>query len=139
MSRFCQNCGKELRPDQDVCLGCGIYINKQPAKIKKKFNYSLYFVSTGIAMNILAFCFLGAYIEGGSVSYIGIGAPSICTLIGSLIQLAGSKNKIAVSIASLFYIIGAVSNLVGIEDISLFFILAIITSGLGFVFAYNMD
>ena len=30
MQKYCSNCGKELKEGADICLNCGVLINKQP-------------------------------------------------------------------------------------------------------------
>ena len=32
MAKFCTNCGKELQENQDVCLNCGMAVNKNTAR-----------------------------------------------------------------------------------------------------------
>ena len=37
MEKFCRNCGKELKVNADICLNCGVLINKNlPIKKSKK-------------------------------------------------------------------------------------------------------
>lgn len=31
MAKFCSNCGKELKSDQEVCLNCGVVVGKSTA------------------------------------------------------------------------------------------------------------
>ena len=32
MAKFCSNCGKELNDNADICLNCGVLVNKQESK-----------------------------------------------------------------------------------------------------------
>ena len=36
MGKFCTNCGKELKENADICLNCGIFINKTYKEKKVK-------------------------------------------------------------------------------------------------------
>ena len=33
MAKFCSNCGKELNDNADICLNCGVLVNKKESKI----------------------------------------------------------------------------------------------------------
>ena len=36
MNNFCSNCGKELKAGADICLHCGVLLNKPSAPVKNK-------------------------------------------------------------------------------------------------------
>ena len=38
MAKFCSNCGKELNDNADICLNCGVLINKEESKINSNKN-----------------------------------------------------------------------------------------------------
>ncbi len=38
MAKFCSNCGKELNDNADICLNCGVLINKEKSKINSNKN-----------------------------------------------------------------------------------------------------
>ena len=59
---FCQNCGKELNPNQAVCLNCGVAVKTEPAPIKKR-NGCLTAIIVAISIPI-GLIMLGAFISG---------------------------------------------------------------------------
>lgn len=38
MAKFCSNCGKELNDNADICLNCGVLVNKQESKTNNNVN-----------------------------------------------------------------------------------------------------
>lgn len=59
---FCQNCGKELNPNQAVCLKCGVAVKTEPAPTKKR-NGCLTAIIVAISIPI-GLIMLGAFISG---------------------------------------------------------------------------
>ena len=51
MSKFCVNCGKELKETQDLCLTCGAIVNKEKFGNDRKFNK---FSVIGFALSLIA-------------------------------------------------------------------------------------
>lgn len=41
MARFCQNCGKEINPNADVCINCGMLIRKTSVIINNNSNNNI--------------------------------------------------------------------------------------------------
>ena len=132
MAKFCVNCGKELMEKQDVCLGCGKIIvhdeKEEKIEIKKKDNsHSGYRTSTGILMIILGICLLAASsTEGYGNPVLVFGLPGLLGLISGILSLFSKKNYNLLFISGILLLLGAVVNFVGILDISLFAIAAII-------------
>ena len=52
MAKFCTNCGKELNEQQDVCLNCGVKVNKEISNGKEG-------KSTGKAVTQLVLTIIG--------------------------------------------------------------------------------
>ena len=59
---FCQNCGKELNPNQAVCLKCGVAVKTEPSPTKKG-NGCLTAIIVAISIPI-GLIMLGAFISG---------------------------------------------------------------------------
>lgn len=59
---FCQNCGKELNPNQAVCLKCGVAVKTEPPPTKKG-NGCLTAIIVAISIPI-GLIMLGAFISG---------------------------------------------------------------------------
>ena len=59
---FCQNCGKELKPNQAVCLNCGVAVKSEPAPTKKR-NGCLTAIIIAISIPV-GLMMLGAFISG---------------------------------------------------------------------------
>ena len=38
MAKYCANCGKELDENADICLGCGVLVNKENKKTMNNVN-----------------------------------------------------------------------------------------------------
>jgi len=51
VSKFCVNCGKELKETQDLCLTCGAIVNKEKFGNDRKFNK---FSVIGFALSLIA-------------------------------------------------------------------------------------
>ena len=130
MAKFCTNCGKELQENQDVCLSCGKMIEREVIKVdtKKTDNkHNAYRIITGIIMILLGLSLLAA----SSTSDYGnpvlvFGLPGLLGLISGILSLCSSKNSNLLFISGILLLLAAVVNFVGIIDISLFAIAAII-------------
>ena len=128
MARFCQNCGTELNETQDICLGCGVFINKDiSAKKKNKGNHSGYKTTTGIIMIILGACMiLGASDEIYEYPLIVFSIPGLLGLTSGILNLISKKKSNLLLVSGILMFIGALVNFLGILDVSIFMILAII-------------
>lgn len=131
---FCQYCGKEINEGQDVCLGCGRAIERKKVK-----NNNGYFMTSSIIMIVLAIIFiLGSQeYEILDITTIFI-VPGIFALIGGILTITGRKNKIMVISGGVLYFIGMIINSIGIKDISLFGIMAIVFGILNIVFGLKI-
>lgn len=132
MAKFCSNCGKELNEEQDVCLGCGKVVSKQESiqviEKKKDTNHSTYKTTTGIVMIVLGFCLICA--SGSETMYdnalLVYTLPGIFGLLGGILNLNTKKNPDLLIPAAVIMFLGAVFNFIGILDISIFTIIAVI-------------
>lgn len=128
MAKFCQNCGKELNEEQDICLGCGILINKVThKKIKDKSNHRGYKTTTGIIMIVLGACMIfGASDEIYDYPLIVFSIPGLLGVVSGILTLLSKKRPNLLIISGILLFVGAFVNFLGIIDISIFMILAII-------------
>ena len=56
MGKFCSNCGKELNENKDICLGCGVMVNKpnpETLPTVQRPKHSGYYKVSSIIMIIL--------------------------------------------------------------------------------------
>ena len=77
MSKFCSNCGSELKENADICLSCGIFISSSRLSSKKQIpsdrsskSYLLTFIAsifTSIGMMLLLWSF--AWMDHSSGGY----------------------------------------------------------------------
>lgn len=54
MEKFCSNCGKKLKENADVCLNCGVLVNKHNKFTKEKAGKGMSIA--GMILGILAIC-----------------------------------------------------------------------------------
>jgi len=129
MAKFCQNCGKELNENQDICLGCGMLLKKEntDAKVKVKGNHNGYKTTTGIIMIVLGACMIiGASDELYDYPVIVFSIPGLIAVVSGILSLVGKKNSSLLLISGILLFVGALINFLGIIDVSIFMILAII-------------
>ena len=79
MAKFCTNCGAELNENQDVCLKCGVRVNKIPTN---NFNYNPD-AKSKIAAGLLGI-FLGCF--GIHNFYLGYTGKAIAQLLITLLS-----------------------------------------------------
>lgn len=126
MGKFCSNCGHELTEGQDVCLGCGKVVSSN-IKMKNKGNHNVYITATGIIMIVLGICLIAATGEAEYGSPILVFTiPGLMGLISGIITLNSKKNHKLLFTSGILLFVGAAINFIGILDISLFAILAIV-------------
>jgi|SRR5690554_4439443 len=83
MSKFCSNCGSELKENADICLSCGTFISSSRLSSKKQIpsdrsskSYLLTFIAsifTSIGMMLLLWSFAWMYLyqsSWGNYSYV---------------------------------------------------------------------
>ena len=131
MGKFCQNCGKELSENQDICLGCGVLLNKEKVtetvKVKEKGKHSVYKTTTGIIMIVLGACMiLGANDDIYEFPVIVFSIPGLLGIVAGILNLNSKKNPSLLVISGTLLFIGALVNFLGIIDVSIFMILAIV-------------
>lgn len=132
MAKFCENCGAELKEEQDVCLGCG------KALKKAKSGHNGYFISTSIIMLVISFCLFCAFGYYDADQPLVFLVPGLFSTAAAVVCLAGKKYKAAVITSGALYIAGAIVNIIGIEDISIFTILSLVFAGINIGFGCKM-
>ena len=129
MAKYCQNCGKELNEEQDICLGCGTFINKTTHyKKKEKNKHVAYKIITGITMIIVGSCMLLGASSDVLYDYplIVYSIPGLLGLTAGILNVNSRKRPNLLLVSGILMFIGALVNFLGIIDVSLFMILAII-------------
>ena len=130
MAKFCSNCGKELNEDQDVCLGCGKVVSKEPVinvqTENKDNNHKSYKTTTGIIMIVLGFCLLCASGTGVESAVLVYTLPGFFGLIGGILNLITLKKSSLLIPSAVLFFLGAVINFLGIKDLSIFAILSVV-------------
>lgn len=138
MAKFCQNCGAEIKEEQDICLGCGVFLNKENAPVKKgeKTKHSGYITSTSIIMIILGVCMvLGSNNDLYEYPILVFSIPGLLGIVSGIISLNAKKNIKLLLISGILLLVGAIINFIGIIDVSIFMILAIIFGILNIVYS----
>ena len=136
MGKFCSNCGKELKEDQDVCLGCGKVVKKEEP-VKK--NHNGYITATGIIMIILGLCLICAtgYDEIYKYPILVYTIPGLLALTAGILNLCSKKELKYLKISGIILLVGAFINFIGIIDVSLYSICAIIFGILNIKYSKN--
>lgn len=121
MGKFCSNCGKELKENADICLNCGVLINKD-TKVKKEKTPGLGLSIAGMILGILSiFAIFGSLPEAFDYDYYYSNADMISDMVMSLaICITGvslsavgfTKNKNGFNISGI--ILNSISILVNI-------------------------
>lgn len=148
MSKFCGNCGKELIEGQKFCPNCGNEISsnvgenvvQQSANVynsvsKPKGNHNTYKMVVGILMIILCICLISAgiqsYEDNAALTYT---FPGVLGLIAGIITLCSRNNHSLLMPSGIIFIVSAGINFLGIYDISIYSILAIVFGILNIVY-----
>lgn len=130
MGKFCSNCGKELSENQDICLGCGVFINKDTfIKEKEKGKHNGYRITTSIIMIVIGACMiLGASedIIGYEYPILVYTIPGLLGIISGILTLNSKKRLKLLLISGIILFVGSIINFIGIIDVSIYMILAII-------------
>ena len=111
MAKFCSNCGGELNENQDICLKCGVRVNKQntvnnnpngKSKIAAGLLgiflgcfgvHNFYLGYTGKAVAQLLLTIFGWILAIFVIGIFMCAAAGIWSLIEAIMILAGSINK----------------------------------------------
>ena len=141
MDKFCRNCGKEILPEQDVCLGCGKMIQRTENRVSRPKNHNTFYTVSSIIMLVLSVCLLVTGVayeelyENPAMTFL---FPGMFGFLAAILCLTGKKNKAMLIISGVSYIIGGFINFLAIEDISIFTIISVIFAILNIVFASKM-
>lgn len=152
MSKFCSKCGSQL--NGNFCSNCGAkveensvsglseaaneYINK---KIESKQNRNGYRTTVGIIMIILgALVFIASFDDATILTYealgydmtLGFTLAGIASLVGGILSIVSKNNNSLLLISGICYAIAAISNVCGIKDISILFILCCVFAPINF-------
>ena len=132
MGKYCSNCGNELNETQNVCLKCGVLLenkNIDTNNVNKQKSHNGYIKTSSIIMIVLgAIMVLGG--NENSYLYDNIALvfilPGLIAIIAGILGLCSKNNKKLLLTAGILLLIGALLNFIGIIDISIFMILAVI-------------
>lgn len=145
MERFCGNCGSKV--EGEFCSNCGTKVGA-PAntgvntQMQNKENHATYRLVVGIIMIILGSCiFIASVGDNASTleavgynTFLGFTIPGLCALAGGILSIVSRKNNQMLLFSGICFVVTAISNMCGIKDISLLFILCCIFAPLNFVF-----
>lgn len=149
MAKFCGNCGAEKI--DGLCPNCGAEKGKAERndvneyfheKLMNKKRHNGYRIAAGIIMIILGFLLMCVSIASDEVdidlsSYnltLVFLIPGIFALAGGILSIISKKVNVCLLISGIFYIIAAICNAIGIENISLLFIICCIYAPLNIVY-----
>lgn len=129
MGKFCSNCGSEVNEIQDICLNCGVMLEKynEGNKTKDNGNHRKYKTTTGVIMIILGACMvLGASDELYDYPVLVYSIPGLLGFVSGILTLNSKNNVNLLLISGILLFIGAFINFLGIMDVSVYMIFAII-------------
>lgn len=101
MSKFCSNCGKELREEQDVCLGCGSAVSKTGKTQENKTEGK---ATTGFVLGLVSIIAWIIPLFGYPVT--------ICGIVFSAKGLKSNKKALAIIglVLSIIFLVVTLSN-----------------------------
>ena len=152
MSKFCGNCGRQMSDEQRFCPDCGkestynvnMNMQEQPYNNKNmnsytyqnsysnnvnntQGNHNTYKMVVGILMIILCVCLVSAgvqtYDDNALLTYT---VPGILGIIASILMFCSKNNHNLLKPAGIIFIVSAGVNFLGIYDVSIYAILAIV-------------
>lgn len=129
MGKYCSNCGSELNETQNVCLKCGVLLENSNNNSHKIKNKNGYIKTSSIIMIVLGACMVigsneNSYLYDNTALVFVL--PGFVAIISGILALCSKNNKKLLLTAGILLLIGALLNFIGIVDVSLFMILAVI-------------
>lgn len=158
MAKFCGKCGAEIK--DEFCTSCGAKASEASkvssnndvneyfhGKLMSKKRHDLYRIIVGIVMLILGFLIaiaalmyedldLSFSVDNVTLAFL---IPGIFTFIGGLFSIISKKVNVLLLISGISYIVAAIVNAIGIENISLLFILCAIFAPLNIVYYFKAE
>lgn len=156
MGKFCSKCGSKV--EGNFCTNCGTKITEKAEtvkiisndvndylkdKVRAKRDHSTYRLVLGIIMIVLGFCvFIVSLNEESVLKYemlgynvtLGFMLPGLAILAGGILSIISRNNNKLLLISGICYVVAAICNVCGIQDISILFILCCIFAPMNFVF-----
>lgn len=157
MAKFCGKCGAEIT--EDFCTSCGAKASEATAtvnsdvneyfrdKLMSKKRHNAYRIAAGVIMLILGFLvtFAGILYDELDVSIafdnvaLALVLPGIFTFVGGLLSIISKKVNVLLLCSGISYILAAIFNAVGIQNISLLFILCAIYAPINIVYYFQAE
>lgn len=157
MAKFCGKCGAEIT--EDFCTSCGAKASEATAtvnsdvneyfrdKLMSKKRHNAYRIAAGVIMLILGFLvtFAGLLYDDLDVSIafdnvaLALVLPGIFTFVGGLLSIISKKVNVLLLCSGISYILAAIFNAVGIQNISLLFILCAIYAPINIVYYFQAE
>ena len=164
MSKFCGNCGRQMSDEQRFCPDCGkestsnvnmnMNMNMQGQPYNNtninsytyqnaynnnvsgvQGNHNTYKVVVGILMIILCVCLVSAgvqsYEDNASLTFT---VPGVLGIVASILMFCSKNNHSLLKPAGIIFIVSAGVNFLGIYDISIYAILAVVFGILNMVY-----
>ena len=157
MAKFCGKCGAEIT--DDFCTSCGAKANEATTavssdvneyfrdKLMSKKRHNAYRIAAGVIMLILGFLvtFAGLLYDELEVSVsfdnvaLALVLPGIFTFVGGLLSIISKKVNVLLLCSGISYILAAIFNAIGIQNISLLFILCAIYAPINIVYYFQAE
>ena len=157
MSKFCGKCGAEIT--EDFCTKCGAKAKASKSndsvneyfheKLMNKKRHNGYRIAAGVIMLILGFLvtFAGLFYDEYDVSIsisddavaLALILPGIFAFIGGILSIISKKVNVLLLVSGIFYILTAIFNAIGIQDILLLFILCAIYAPINIVYYFKAE
>lgn len=141
---YCSKCGEKI--EGNFCTNCGTpagqIVNVNQLKPVNN-NHNTYKLIVGIIMIILGSLIFIASLNDETVAKyeligydvtLGFMVPGIVTLVGGILSIVSRNDNKFLLASGIAFVVAAISNCCGIQDISLLFILCVIFGIIDFVF-----
>lgn len=150
MTKFCGKCGAEIT--EDFCTSCGAKASETTKrndvneyfheKLMSKKRHNGYRIAGGIIMIILGFlltcvCLASDEVDVDLSSYnltLVFLIPGLLTMVGGILSIISKKVNVCLLISGILYALAAIFNAIGIENISLLFIICCVYAPLNIVY-----
>lgn len=139
--QFCSNCGNKITDNAESVVSNNDANEFLKQQMINKKNHNTYRLVVGIVMIILGFCVFIASMSNkesleaiGYNSVLGFMLPGLFALAGGILSIISRNDNKFLLYSGICYVVTALCNMIGIENISLLFILCCIFAPLNFVF-----
>ena len=155
MTKFCGKCGAELK--DEFCTSCGAKAGEAASsaavgndvneyfreKMMNKKKHNGYRMAAGIIMIILGALLCCVAIAADDIESVDVSSynvalvfliPGLFTLVGGILSIISRKVNVLLLVSGILYALAAICNAIGIENISLLFIICAVYAPVNIVY-----